>query len=208
MRVDLRGVRDARGGDAERADRPVEVGLLIGPTQRQKLAQRRLVDLHDADTRALQVDRLGPDRERDLVRRVGERDVVADEGPREDRHRAGEHALDRGVRERLGVGGPVDGHRLWTSDVAEEDRRAHTARAVGLHPAELGGDEAVHELGEVLHHVVALGLAVDEHIDAERLLQLDGALDLLAHRRGVRGLVDVAVSVRRTGFADLRGLRV
>ncbi len=107
------------------------------------------------------------DRQRDLVGGVGQRLVVADERPRQDRHRAGQHALDRLVGQRLRVGGPVDRHRRGPGDVTVEDRRAHAAAAVGLHPAVLGGGEAVQLLGEVLHHVVALRLAVHQHVQAE-----------------------------------------
>ena len=61
--------------------------------------------------------------------------VVADERPLQHRDRPGEHALHRPVGQRLGVGGPVDGHRLRAADVAEEDRGLDAAGAVGLHPA-------------------------------------------------------------------------
>ena len=40
--------------------------------------------------------------------------------------------------------------------------------AVALHPAVLGEGEAVELLAEVLDHVVALGLAVHQHVEAER----------------------------------------
>ena len=55
-------------------------------------------------------------------------------------------------------------------DVAVEDRRLHAARAVGLHPAVLGEREPAQPLAEVLDHVVALGLAVHEHVEADVLL--------------------------------------
>ena len=79
------------------------------------------------------------------------------------------------------------------ADVAEQDRRAHVARAVGLHPGVLGEDVALHLLGEVLDHVVALGLAVDEDVEADLLLEADHALDLGAHAALVLGLVDLAL---------------
>ena len=44
---------------------------------------------------------------------------------------------------------------------------------VGLDPSVLGGHEAVEQLGEVLDHVVALGLAVHQYIQAEALLEGD-----------------------------------
>ena len=41
--------------------------------------------------------------------------------------------------------------------------------------------EAFEVLGEVLDHVVALGLAVDQDVEAELFLQLHDALDLVLH---------------------------
>ena len=54
-------------------------------------------------------------------------------------------------------------------DVAEQDRRLHAARAVGLHPAVGGEGKACELLAEVLDHVVALELAVHEHVEADLL---------------------------------------
>ena len=146
----------------ERRHRPGQIRRSVGRAQRQRLAQRRLVDLDDRDARRLQVGHLVAQGERDLAGGVGRRLVVADERPGEHRDRPGEHALDRPVGERLGVAGPVDGHRRGPGDVAGQDRRPDVAGAVRLHPAVRGGQEAGQLLGEVLHHVVALGLAVHE----------------------------------------------
>lgn len=99
-----------------------------------------------------------------LVGGLAQRLVVAHEAPREDRDRTGEHALDGLVRERLGVRGPVDGDRLRPRDVAPQDRRTRAARAVRLHPAVARDREPVEVLREVLDHVVALGLAVHQHV--------------------------------------------
>ena len=136
-----------------------------------------------ADTRGLQVDGLVADGQRDLVGGVGQRLVVADEGPGQDGDRTGEHALDRLVGQRLRVGDPFDRHRGRARDVAEEDRRAHTAGAVGLDPPVLRGGESVELFGEVLHHVVAFRFAVHEHVEPELLLQRDDVGDLVPHPR-------------------------
>ncbi len=94
-------------------------------------------------------------------------------------------------------------------DVAEDDRRAHVARAVGLHPGVLGEDVALHLLGEVLDHVVALGLAVDEHVEPDVLLEADHALDLARASGARRSAWSISPS-RRLGarLADLGRLRV
>jgi hypothetical protein len=63
--------------------------------------------------------------------------VVTHERPVEDSDWPCEHALHRLRRERLRVGDPFDGHRLWAADVAEQDWRLHAARTIRLHQAGL-----------------------------------------------------------------------
>ena len=70
---------------------------------------------------------------------------------------------------------------LGAADVAEQDRRLHAARAVGLHPAELAERVAVELLAEVFDHVVALGLAVHEHVQSQRFLLAHAAGDFRLH---------------------------
>ena len=175
--------------------------------QRQQLAQRRLVDLDDADARGHEIVDLVAQCERDLVRGLRERLVVPDERPGQDRHRPGEHALHRTLGEGLRVRRPADRHRTGPGHVAEQDRRTHAPAAVRLHPAELRGREPVQLLGEVLHHVVALRLAVHQHVEPDLLLQPDHPFDLGPHRRVVRRLVDPAGAQVRPGPAYLGGLR-
>ena len=67
--------------------------------------------------------------------------------------------------------------------------------------------EAVELLGEVLDHVVALGLAVHEDVEAELLLQLDDALDLGLHELLVLPRRQLALAGAGPGGADLAGLR-
>ena len=71
----------------------------------------------------------------------------------------------------------------------------------------LGGHEAVEQLGEVLDHVVALGLAVNQDVQAEAFLKGDDAGDLGAHGGVVGGVVDLALAPGGPGLADLSGLR-
>jgi hypothetical protein len=63
-------------------------------------------------------------------------------------------------------------------------------------------------LGEVLDHVVALRLAVDEHVEADLLLEADHPLDLGANPALVLGLVDLPLAKRCARLADLPGLGV
>ena len=207
MRLDLRLVAHAGGAEAEAGHRPRQVGGPVGLAQREPLAQRRLVDLDHADARRLQVDDLVADRERDLTAALRAGLIVAHEGPVEDRHRPGEHALHRAIGQRLRVLGPGDGHRLRPGDVAVDDRRLHVPGAVRLHPAEAREGEAVELLAEVLDHVVALRLAVHQHVEADLLLQPDDALDLPSHRLLVAGLVQLPGSQLPAGAAQLGRLR-
>ena len=73
--------------------------------QGQELTQGGLVHLdRSAMPAASQVGDLVAQGQADLVGDLAERQVVAREGPRNDRHGAGEHALDGPVGQRLGVG--------------------------------------------------------------------------------------------------------
>ena len=65
----------------------------------------------------------------------------------------------------------------------------------------------VQPLGEVLHHVVALGLAVHQDVQADVLLQRDDAVDLDAHGGGVGRAGDAAGFVVGAGLADRLRLR-
>src|SRR6266446_9623249 len=178
VRVNLGPVPHSRRRQPERVHRPLLVGRPIGPAQGQAFAQRRFVDLDHADARRFEIDDLVADRQRDLLGGFRARLVVAHKGPLQDRHRAGEHAFHRALRERLRVPAPAHGHRARARDVAKDDRRLHIAGTVRLHPAMLGEGESGELLAEVLDHVVALELAVHEHVEPDLFLQLDRLGDL------------------------------
>ena len=133
-------------------------------------------------------------------------DVITHEGPGQDSHRAGKHALDVVLRERLGVLGPLGGHRSRAEDVAYDYWRAGAAGAIRLDPAVFGGYETIEQLGKVLDHFIALWLAVYKYIEAEALLQLDDGLDLILEGGVVIGVGKLALAVRRTRLADFLGL--
>jgi hypothetical protein len=78
--------------------------------------------------------------------------------------------------------------------------------AVALNPSVLGEDEAGEELAEVLDHVVALRLAVDEQVEANLLLEPYDALDLLLQEVLVLGLGDLTLGELGAGLTDLLGL--
>ena len=206
--VDLRLRARGRDRQAEAVDRPAHVVIAVGEPQRQALAQGRLVDLDRERPGRLEVEHLVLDRQGDLRAGLRARLVVADEGPLQDRHRPRQHSLHRLLGQRLRVAPPLTGHRRRPRDVAEEDRRLHAAAAVGLHPAVRREGEAGELLAEVLDHVVALGLAVDEHVEADLLLEGDHLVDLAADERAVGGVVELALAQLAARGADLLGLRV
>ena len=188
-------------------DGPVEIGLPLGFPQRKAFAQRRLVDLDHAGAGGLEIGHLVADRQRDLPAGFAARNVVAHERPVEDGDRSGQHRLHRFVGQRLRVLPPPHRHRQRTRDVAEQDRRAHIARAVGLHPGILREDEAGKLLAKILHHVVAFELAMHEDVEADRFLPADRALGLVLQERPVTDVAQLALAVRRAGFSDFRRLR-
>ena len=206
VRVDLGGRLGLECNEAEGAHGPIQVGLAVFLTQRQQLAQGGLIDLNDVDAGLFQVTDLIRQRDAELVRGDGLVHVIANEGPSQDRHRAGEHTLDVVLRERLCVLGPLGGHRSRAGDVTYDYWRAGAAGAIRLDPAVFGGYEAIEQLSKVLDHVIALRLAVHEYIEAEALLQLNDGLDLILEGGVVVGVGKLALAVRRTRLADFLGL--
>ncbi|CAB5623335.1 Uncharacterised protein [Pseudomonas aeruginosa] len=207
VRMDLGFVADSGGAQAEGLGGPLQIVRPGVAAQRQAFAESRLVDLHDPDAGGLQVDHFVADRQGQLARLHLARHVLAREGPHQHGHRAGQHALHHLVGKALGVPDPLHGHGPRTAQVAIDHRRLHAARAVALHPAEAGEDVAVQLLGEVLDHVVALGLAVHQHVQPQLLLDLHRMADLAVHRLDVLGLAQLALLERLAGQADRRGLR-
>src|SRR5258708_2955077 len=190
--VDLGGRARPSGRHAEGRHGPGQVRVPLAAAQRQPLAQRWLIDLNRAQAGPLQIGHLVLERQRDLPAGLGAWLVVAHEGPVEDRHRAGQHRLDWLVRERLRVDAPAHGHRARALHVAVDDRWPHVARAEALGPAVMGEAEAGQLLAKVLHHVVALELAVHQHVEPQRLLPRNGVRDGPFHEPLVLLLRDLA----------------
>jgi hypothetical protein len=83
------------------------------------------------------------------------------------------------------------------------NRGEDAPRAVALHPAILGEYKAVEKFSEVLDHVVALRLAVDEEVEANLLLEADDTLDLLLEEVFVLSLGDLALGELGASLANL-----
>ena len=177
------------------------------PTQWKPLAQRSLVDLDDADTGLFQIQHLLADGQCQLPAGRGTRLIIPHERPVQHRHRTGEHALHRAFRERLCMLRPGNRHRMRTADVTEQDGRLHTARPIGLHPAKAAEGIAFQLLAEILHHVVTLGLAMHQHVQAQRFLLTHTAGHLGLHGLLVGRRINLASLELTTCLADLGRLR-
>jgi hypothetical protein len=70
----------------------------------------------------------------------------------------------------------------------------------------LSEDKPVEEFTKVLDHVVALGLAVDEEIKTNLLLEADNVLDLLLEEVLVLSLGDLTLGELGTSLTDLLSL--
>ncbi len=71
----------------------------------------------------------------------------------------------------------------------------------------MGKHEAVQVLAEILHHVVALGFTVHQHVQPEALLLDDRLFDVLTDAGAVVVAVQTALFEVQTQAADLGGLR-
>ncbi len=147
------------------------------------------------------------ERQRDLPADLLARDIVAHERPLQHGHRPGEHPFHRPGGQRLGVGRPAHRHRLGPGDVGPDDRRGDASAAVALHPAVPGEGEAAQLLAEILDHVVALELAVHQHVEPQFLLPAHRVADPALDRTLVFGRGHVAAPEGRPRAAHLRRLR-
>jgi hypothetical protein len=82
-----------------------------------------------------------------------------------------------------------------------------TQRLPALHPAQLGEHKAIQLFAKVFHHVVALGLAMHQYIQAQRFLAADGQRDVLLHGLLIVGSRQFAAFEGGAGAADAGSLR-
>ena len=204
--VDLDGIGCPGRCQSEAAHGPLQVGRLVGLAQRQELADGGLIDLDDLGAGVDEVADLITQGQGHLVGGVSEGLVVAHEAPGEHRYWAGEHALDGLVGEALRHLVPFHGHRLWAVHIAVDDWWADAAGAIALHPRVVSGEVAFQLLAEVLHHVVALRLAVDEHVEPQCFLAADHVANFVDHGLLVGLSVDLASTPPRPRAADFPSL--
>ncbi len=207
MGVDLGVVLRHRGVDAERFHAPLQISIPVAAAQRQTFAQRRFVNLDDANARRFQIRHFITQCQGDLFGDGFTGHVFTRERPAENGHRAGQHPFHRLIRQGLGVLRPFNGDRFWTADVTDDHRRLHAAGAVALHPAVLSKDEAVQVFTEVFYHVVTLGLAVHQHVQPQAFLLDNRLLDVFRDAGAVVIRIQIALFEVQAQAADLRRLR-
>lgn len=206
VRVGLESVADTGGRDLEGGEGPRQVLSPVSLAKRETLTESGLVDLDGADATLLEIDDLVTESKRELLALDLTGDILTREGPVQDGDRAGKHTLHGLAGQALSVLRPLDSHGLGTADVGDDDGGTDVARAVALDPTILGEDEALQAFTEVLHHVVTLGLAVNEDVEANLLLESDDVLDLLLDELVVLLLGNLLLVELGTGGTDLLGL--
>ena len=207
MGVDLRTVCRAHAGKTEALARPSQVFIPLRFFQRQGFADGRFINLNHGDARAFQIQHFIVQRQRDLFGNGGKRHIVAHKRPFEHGYRPCEHAFHRAFGQALRVAGPINRHGIGARYVAIDDGRFHAAAAVALHPAKLAETIARKLFAKVFHHVVALGFAVYQHVNAQFFLLGNAVGDFFFHRRIVISSGKFAFLERSARLADFGGLR-
>ena len=205
--VDLSAIGNTGGGQLEGVNSPLEVGNTgLTSAEGKTLTESRLVDLNHGNASGLKVNNLVAESESELLSLDGLVNIVTGERPAQASDGTSEHALHGLGGDGSGVLGLLDGHGGGTRDITDDDGGTHAAGAVRLNPG-VGGENVTSEaLTEVLHHVVTLGLTVDEDIEIELLLDLDDLLDLLLDELLVLLRGDLTLGELVTLDADLLGL--
>lgn len=204
--VDLGVVTDARGGETEAGDGPLEVSVPVSAADGQTLTDGRLINLYAGNTSSLEVDNLVAESKTDLGAEILRRDIVTDERPLHHGDGTSQHTL-HGLRgQRLGVLDLVDGHGTTAGDITKDDRGLDATGTVRDDPTVLSEVVTVEEVTKVLNHVVTLGLTMDEDVKANLLLELNNLLHLGLDESIVVGIGELTLVVLLAGDTDLLGL--
>ena len=60
---------------------------------------------------------------------------------------------------------------MWSANIAKNNRRLHAAATITLHPTVCREGKSIELFAKIFHHVVALELTVDRHVDADLILK-------------------------------------
>ena len=134
---------------------------MTGLIQRKQLTQCWLIDLNDSNPGILKISNLVAQSQTDLIGNLGQRQIIAREGPSDDGDRTSQHALDRVIGQRLRITCPFNSHRVRTDNVAPQNRRTGATRTIRLDPTILRRSETFKLFSKVLNHIVALCFTVD-----------------------------------------------
>lgn len=207
VRVDLSGVLDTSGGQAESLHSPLEVGItLLARAERETLTESRLIDLDDVNAGRLKVDNLVTESQSKLLSLDRLVNIITRERPSQASDGSSQHTLHGLAGDRDGVLGLLDGHGSRAGDVTDNDGGSDASRTVALNPSVGGEGIAVQALAEVLNHVVSLRLTVNEDIEAKLLLDLDVVTDLLLNEGVVLLGGDLALGQLGSRQTNLLGL--
>ena len=133
-------------------------------------------------------------------------DIVTGERPPEAGDGTCEHTLHGLLGDGSCVLGLLDSHSSRAGDVTDNDRRTDATGSVRLDPTVGCESIAVKALTEVLHHVVTLGLTVDEDVKVKLLLDADNILNLLLNEALILLSGDLTLGELVTLDTDLLGL--
>ena len=144
---------------------------MTGLIQRKELAQCWLIDLDNSNSGVLKIGDLVAQSQTDLISNLGQRQIIAREGPGDDGDRTSQHALNRVIGQRLRVTCPFNSHRVRTDNVAPQNRRTGATRTIRLDPAVLRRSETFKLFSKVLNHIVTLCFTVNQNIQTKVLLE-------------------------------------
>ena len=170
------------------------------------LTDSRFIDLNCLDTSFFQIHHLVTEGEGELLGLELTRNIGTGEGPVEDGDWTGQHSLHWFLRDTLSIAAPLDGDRVGTADIRDNDGWPDISRAVALNPTVLGKGKSIELFAKVLNHVIPLRFTVDEEIETDSLLKGDDVGNLLFDKILVLFFGDLLLVKLGTGGADLLGL--
>jgi hypothetical protein len=169
-------------------------------------ANSGLIDLDSTDTSLLEVDNLITEGKSKLLGLQLPRNISTGERPVEDGDGSSKHSLHGLGSQTLSIGAPLHGHGVRAANIGDDDRWADVTGAVALYPGILREDKALELLSEVLNHVVALGLSVDQEVKTDLLLEANDGLNLLLDELLILFLSDLTLAKFGTSLTNLLGL--
>lgn len=205
--VDLGVVLDTSGSETESLDSPAYICLTFcAGAERETLAESGLIDLDDVDTSGLEINNLVAEGKSKLFSLNGLVNIVTGERPPQTGDRTSEHTLHGLLGKCSSVLRLLDGHRKRPRYITDDNGGTDATRSIRLNPTKVGEDVTGQTLAEVLNHVIALRLSVDENIEVKLLLLPDNKLDFLFDELLILLSSDLTLAELLSGNTNLLGL--